>query len=76
VSGPAAEGEGGLEWQAVNSTAIEQVGFDAEEGEIHVVYKGGSEGVFPGTLADFEALLGSGSVGKAVNVLMGRTPKS
>jgi hypothetical protein len=65
-----------LEWQPVSSAAVEQVAYDEEEGEIHVVFKGGSEGVFPGSLADFEGLLGAGSVGKAVNAMMGRAARS
>jgi hypothetical protein len=72
----AEEGEGaapaveGTEWVQVESTAVEAVGFNEEEGGITVLWHNGTESSFAGDRQTFESLTGAGSVGKAVNALM------
>jgi hypothetical protein len=61
------------QWVQVDSSAVAEVGFNEEAGEITVVWNSGQESTFEGDRQTFESLAGAGSVGKAVNDMMGRT---
>jgi hypothetical protein len=57
-----------VEFQYVDSTSIDQVGYDPEAGELHVVYKKSGCYVYSGVPPEkFEQLMNSESKGTFIN---------